>query len=368
MEFNDSIIKHYLKNCLFVTGTAYAGKSTMCKMLAEQYGLIHCRENYMLDKALKIATPEEQPNLSYFLTKRDWQEYLNRTPEEYARWCSGNAREITSFEIAELIRISEHQKVIVDTNIPLDVLRNIAGYHQVAVMLSPQKMSVGSFFERPDPEKQFLLSQIQASENPEQTMANFRECIARVNSPERYDAMKNSGFFAIVRKNVEDDTRCETAKKLALHFGLSVRVQRLTPGGSYWNELIHYAENCSWKFVGPHLADLMRRDIFTEWEAVFVCLVNGEISGFCTFLKEDFYPENRYFPWISTIFVDEKCRGYRLSHRMIESVITYAKSCGFSKVYIPSDMIGFYEKCGFTSIDTLTNYIGAADTVFMKEI
>ena len=368
MELNNSVIKHYLRNCLFITGTAYAGKSTMCKMLAEQYGLIHCRENYMLDEALKLVTPDEQPNLSYFLTKRDWQEYLNRTPEEYANWINGNAREITSFEIAELIRISEHQKVIVDTNIPLDVLRNIAGYHQVAVMLSPQKMSVDSFFDRADPEKQFLLSQIRESDNPEQTMSNFRECIARVNSPEQYDTMKSSGFFTLVRENTETDTRCETAKKLALHFGLSVCVQRLTPCSAYWNELIQYAQNCSWEFVGPHLADIMRRDIFTEWESVFVCFVNGEIAGFCTFLKEDFYSENRYSPWISTIFVDEKFRGYRLSHRMIDSVITYAKSCGFSKVYIPSDMNGFYEKCGFTPIDTLTNYIGDTDTIFMKEI
>ena len=112
----------------------------------------------------------------------------------------------------------------------------------------------------------------------------------------------------------------------------------------------------------------MQRDIFTEWESVFVCLVGGEIAGFCTFLKEDFYPENRYSPWISTIFVDEKFRGYRLSHRMIDSVVTYAKSCGFSKVYIPSDMSGFYEKCGFMPIDTLSNYIGDTDTIFMKEI
>lgn len=368
MELNNSVIKHYLKNCLFITGTAYAGKSTMCKMLAEQYGLIHCQENYMLDEALKIATPEEQPNLSYFLTKRDWQEYLNRTPEEYERWVQGNTREITSFEIAELIRISGNRKVIVDTNIPIETLQQIADYYQVAVMLSPQTMSVDHFFDRPDPEKQFLLTQIQAADNSEQVMKNFRECIARVNSPEHYDALKTSGFYTIVRENTGEDTRCETMKKLALHFGLSVDVQRLIPGRGHWNELIHYAENCSWEFVGPHLADIMQRNIFTEWESVFVCLVDGEIAGFCTFLKEDFYPENRYSPWISTIFVDEKYRGYRLSHRMIDSVIAYAKSCVFSKVYIPSDMTSFYEKCGFIPIDTLTNYVGDTDTIFMKEI
>lgn len=368
MELNNSIIKYYLKNCLFITGTAYAGKSTMCKLLADQYGLIHCAENYMLDDALKVVTPQEQPNLSYFLTKHNWQEYLNRSPEEYERWFWGNAQEITCFEIAELIRISANQKVVVDTNIPLDVLKQIADYHQVAVMLSPQAMSIDNFFERSDPEKRFLLAQIQASDDPEMTMKNFRACIARVNSPEHYETMKRSGFYTIVRENTEEDTRCETMRKLACHFGLSVDVCRLSPGDEHWGELIHYAESCSWKFVGAHLADIMRRNIFTDWESVFVCLVDGEIAGFCTFLKEDFYPENRYSPWISTIFVDEKHRGYRLSHRMINSVTAYAKSCGFSKVFIPSDMSGFYEKCGFEPIDTLVNYVGDTDIVFMKEI
>ena len=30
----------------FITGTAYAGKSTMVKLLAEKYGGIFCGENY----------------------------------------------------------------------------------------------------------------------------------------------------------------------------------------------------------------------------------------------------------------------------------------------------------------------------------
>ena len=35
MEIADNILKHYLRNCYFINGTAYAGKSTMCALLAE---------------------------------------------------------------------------------------------------------------------------------------------------------------------------------------------------------------------------------------------------------------------------------------------------------------------------------------------
>ncbi|MCI8351426.1 MAG: GNAT family N-acetyltransferase [Oscillospiraceae bacterium] len=94
----------------------------------------------------------------------------------------------------------------------------------------------------------------------------------------------------------------------------------------------------------------------------------GANCGFCTLLKTDYYPENRYFPWISTIFVEEPFRGRRISHRMIEAAAAYAKSVGFARVYIPSDMTGFYEKCGFQKIDELENYGGDRDNIFAKEI
>ncbi len=220
MQINNSIIKHYLRNVYFINGTAYAGKSTMAAMIAEKYGLILCGENYHFNITNKLATPDKYPNLCYFKTMKDWQEFLNRTPEEYAKWIYDTSRELVEFEVAELIHISKSQKVIVDTNIPVDILREITDFHQVAIMLSPQSMSVDKFFDRSDEDKQFLLSEIQKAENPEKTMRNFRECIARINSKECYEELANSGFFTIVKENTDFDTREQTLDILAKHFGL----------------------------------------------------------------------------------------------------------------------------------------------------
>lgn len=220
MEINDKIIKYCLKNVLFINGTAYAGKSTMVAMLAEKYNLIHCGENYHGIITNGIATPAEYPNLCYFETMKNWQEFLNRTPEEYARWIEGGTNEVMEFEIAYLMSISNSKKVIVDTNITVDILRKIADYNQVAIMLSPQSMSVDYFFERDDEDKKFIKEQIMKAKNPEKTMANYRECIARINSKENYDKFANSGFYTIVRKDVVADTKLETLNLLAKHFGL----------------------------------------------------------------------------------------------------------------------------------------------------
>ena len=221
MKIDDNIIKHYLNNVLFITGTAYAGKSTMVALLAEKYGLIHCGENYNSVITDEIATPDLQPNICYFKIMKDWQEFVNRTPEEYEKWIYETGRELAEFEVAELIRISQSQKVIVDTNIPLDILHKIADYHQVAILLSPQSMSVEHFFHRDDPDKVFIKQQIMQAENPEKTMANYLECIAKVNSKEHYEEYAKSGFFTLVRADTETDTKTEVLEILAKHFRLS---------------------------------------------------------------------------------------------------------------------------------------------------
>jgi hypothetical protein len=221
MKIENNIIKYYLKNVMFITGTSYAGKSTMVSLLAEKYGLVPCGENYHSTVADEVIVPERQPNLCYFRTMKDWQEFINRTPEEYDNWILGGAREAAELEVAELIRISQNQKVIVDTNIPLDILHEIADYHQVAVMLSPQVMSVEKFFDRHDPDKIFIRQQILQANNPEITMKNYKACIARVNSKEHYDEYSNSGFFTLVRSDAEKDTKAETLGALAKHFRLN---------------------------------------------------------------------------------------------------------------------------------------------------
>ena len=217
MQIADNILKYYLRNVYFITGTAYAGKSTACRMLAEKYGLHWCGENYFTEVTDKVADPEIQPDLCYIRSLTDFRDFVRRSPEEYERWVMNIGREVAGFEMAELIGLGREQKVIVDTNIPLDVLHRISDENHVAVMLSPQSTSVERFFDRNDPEKQFILQQIMACENPEKVMEDYREGLARINSQAHYDEMLNSGFFTLIRDEVR--TPEETCRILAEHFG-----------------------------------------------------------------------------------------------------------------------------------------------------
>lgn len=221
MNISSNILKHYLKNVYFITGTAYAGKSTAVKMLAERYGMVCCGENYHAVVSDRVADPAHQPDISWLNNLTDWKEFVTRTPEEYERWIYSVGREAAEFEVAELIAISQNKKVIVDTNIPIDILKEISDYRHVAVMLSPQSMSVERFFDRSDPEKQFLLRVIESCENSNAVMENYRRGLARINSRAHYDEYANSGFFTVLRPDDGEDTRDEVCEKIAAHFGLT---------------------------------------------------------------------------------------------------------------------------------------------------
>lgn len=218
IQLESNIIRHILKNVYFINGTAYAGKSTMVHLLAEKYNGIECGENY--HSALMDAIDvEHQPYLSYFDTMSGWQEFIHRTPEEYDAWITGSSREAAELEIILLLRLAEQgKKVFVDTNIPVKILKEISDYHHVAIMLSPQYMSVNRFFDREDADKQFLYRQIMLSDDPEATMANYRKCLEKINSRERYEEFAQSGFFTHVR--TEESTIPETLAILEKHFQL----------------------------------------------------------------------------------------------------------------------------------------------------
>ncbi len=188
-----------LSNVYFINGTAYAGKSTMVKMLAEKYNGIACGENYQ-DFLLPELSKEDFPCLTYTRDLQNWSDFIRRTPEEYEAWIDGCNRECAILELRILENLSqENKKIFVDTNIPIPVLKEISDIDHVLIMLANPNISVNRFFDRPDKEKQFLYQLLLKENNSEQAIDNFRDCLKRINSKERYDDFLYSGFNVVIR-------------------------------------------------------------------------------------------------------------------------------------------------------------------------
>ena len=184
----------------YIIGTAYAGKSTMVKLLAEKYDGIACEENYHEKLVDESLDKDEFPCLCYTRDLQDWCEFIRRTPEEYASWIDGVAKECEILELQILEELKKQgRRIFVDTNISIETLKKISDTDHVLVMLSDQMISVNRFFERPDREKQFLYQLLMQEPDPDAAMANFREMLIRVNSKEAYDRFLNSGFKVLLR-------------------------------------------------------------------------------------------------------------------------------------------------------------------------
>lgn len=68
MIFQDNVIKEYLKNVYFITGTPCGGKTTVSRALAEKYGFELFDVDERFDEHKKMSNPLFQPAMNTILT------------------------------------------------------------------------------------------------------------------------------------------------------------------------------------------------------------------------------------------------------------------------------------------------------------
>jgi len=147
----------------------------------------------------------------------------------------------------------------------------------------------------------------------------------------------------------------------------NMQVKSISKDDKLRSALIQYCENCPWS-AWPILAKKMKENNFLHWERVFVAIENEQIIGFCTFTKEDCFPDCEYFPFVWFVFVDEKYRWNRISEKMINTVEDYAKTLNFGKLYISSDHKWLYEKYWFEKCDEKVDEQGRVESIFVRKI
>lgn len=208
----------FFENAYFIIGTSYAGKSTMVKELAKKHGGVACEENYH-DNYPGELDPQAFPCLTYTRDLKDWHDFIRRSPQEYKAWIDGAKKECEILELRMLPDICNQGKpVFVDTNICIETLRSVTPKNHVLVMLSDPQIAIHRFFDRPDPEKQFLYRLIMEEPDPEKAMENYRKGLELICSQESYDELLHSGFPVIFRD--ENRTIGQTLALAEAAFGL----------------------------------------------------------------------------------------------------------------------------------------------------
>lgn len=86
-----------------------------------------------------------------------------------------------------------------------------------------------------------------------------------------------------------------------------------------------------------------------------ILLENDTLIGFISIFPHDCDEKPELTPWYATMFVKEEFRGNGYSKLLNSAIIHEAKSREFHKLYLKTDLVGYYEKFGAIFIEELMN-------------
>lgn len=363
MIFQDNVMKEYLKNVYFITGTPCGGKTTISRELAKRHNFQVYDVDEQFEKHQKASNAAYQPAMNKVFKNAD--EFFGRTVDEYKKWLIDNTREQLDFVLLDLIRLSQNQIVLCDCHLTMEQAEEITEPSRIVFLLKDPANIIEDYCNRPDHQgfSDFINSATDTEKAKEICNATLRSL-----NEKRYSDIKESDYYWIERTS--ESTVEKTAEKVERHFGFvsSPKIEKVDRNTELADELIRFVESFSWEEVKAHTLQVLRNWEFTDWETMFVALVNGQIVGMVSIAKTDYYPMPEIYPWVSSIFVAEEYRGHRISEGLIEAANQYAKSLGFKETYIPSEHIGLYEKYGYYYVKDIVNYGNGIDRLYVKRL
>ena len=218
MIFQDNVIKEYLKNVYFVTGTSCGGKTTISRELAKRHNLLVYDIDEQFPNHQKISDAAFQPAMNKGF--KDADEFFGRTVEEYRKWLIDNTREQLDFVLLELIRLSQNQKVLCDCHLTMEQAQKITDPSRIVFLIKEPFNIVDDYCNRPD--HHGFRDFINSSSDVEKAKAVCNETLKSLNE-NHYNAIKNSQYFWIER--TKDSTIDETVEKVERHFGFVKEVR-----------------------------------------------------------------------------------------------------------------------------------------------
>ena len=84
-----------------------------------------------------------------------------------------------------------------------------------------------------------------------------------------------------------------------------------------------------------------------------ILLQDNTLVGFISIFPHDCDERPDLSPWYATMYVKEEFRGNGYSKLLNDAILKDAKSRGFTKIYLKTDLINYYEKFGANYIETL---------------
>ena len=215
MIFQDNVMKEYLKNVYFITGTPCGGKTTLSHALAQKYGFELFDIDERFEEHKKISDPLFQPAMNTSFKSAD--EFFGRTVEEYKNWLLKNTREQLEFVLLDLIRLSGNKRVLCDCHLTVAQALAFSEPAIVVFLIKDPSNLVEEYGNRPD--HQGFFQYLNSATDIEKAKQTVNTTLYELNA-DRIEEIKRSPFFWIER--TADSTLEDTVACVEKHFCLQV--------------------------------------------------------------------------------------------------------------------------------------------------
>ncbi|MEW5920047.1 MAG: GNAT family N-acetyltransferase [Bacillota bacterium] len=98
----------------------------------------------------------------------------------------------------------------------------------------------------------------------------------------------------------------------------------------------------------------------------YICLQNEDIVGTCALLRYDLVSRQDLSPWLACLYVvpGERVRG--IGTALQEHVVREAKRKGFDRIFLCTELEGYYERSNWRQIGRGYLYTGQAVKIYEK--
>lgn len=126
----------------------------------------------------------------------------------------------------------------------------------------------------------------------------------------------------------------------------------------------HWASEQTMAVYEDCLSHVLTPDgVLPQW---YLLMDGSEPIGCAGLIPNDFISRMDLFPWLCALFVEESRRGQAYGSMLIDRAQTDAQKAGFSRLYLCTDHVGYYEKYGFSYIGDGYHPWGESSRIYMR--
>ncbi|NRF89856.1 GNAT family N-acetyltransferase [Paenibacillus frigoriresistens] len=102
----------------------------------------------------------------------------------------------------------------------------------------------------------------------------------------------------------------------------------------------------------------------SELPRFYLAIQDKTIIGIYALLRNDLISRQDLFPWVACIYVIPELRGNNIGSKLLEHAISVTGKKGYNKLYLCTDLDGYYEKYGWTQLATGYMFNGDSTKIY----